>query len=168
MGIIVSTLVGCGKEELMEEFKGKAKFHDMTDETTIKELPPKSFVDNVMYYVDECDIVFIPTEQYILDELERRNIDFDIFYPSKHRRQEIIIKLVGTRMSFPTIARVDNNFNDWIDAIDENDSPNCFKHKMEKEGEFINNSEIIIEFLKTAINERSKKMEDPSRSEDDA
>jgi hypothetical protein len=39
---------------------------------------------------------------------------------------------------------------------------------MEKEGEFINNSEIIIEFLKTAINERSKKMEDPSRSEDDA
>jgi hypothetical protein len=168
MGIIVSTLVGCGKEELMEEFKGKVKFHDMTDETTIKELPPKNFVDDVMHYVDECDIVFVPTEQYILDEFERRNIDYDIFYPSKNRRQEIIIKLVGSRMPFPTIAKVDNNFNDWIDAIDENDSPNCFKHKMEKEGEFINNSEIIIEFLKTAINERSKKMENSSRSEDDA
>ena len=162
MGIIVSTLVGCGKDELISQYQGKAKFNDLTYESLLKEIPPKQFVDDIMNSVDENDVTFIPSESYILEELERRNIDYDIFYPSKERRQEIIIKLVGGKTPFPTIAKIDNNFNKWIDEIDAKESPNCFKHKMEKKDEFLYNSSIIIDFLKTVGNEHSTKMENPS------
>lgn len=165
MGIIVSSLVGCGKEELIENYQGKARFLDMTHETIIKEVPPKEFVDDIMSNVDDYDIVFIPTESYILDELEKRNIDYDIFYPSKSRRQEIVIKLVGGKMPFTTIAKFDNNFYKWIDEIDSRESSNCYKHKMEHEGEFINNSEPINNFLKNVQDEQKKGMEESARSE---
>ena len=165
MGIIVSTLVGCGKEELVENYRGKAKFFDLTNETIIKEVPPKEFVDDIMNNIDDYDIVFIPTESYILEELEKRNIDYDIFYPSKERRQEIVIKLVGSKMPFTTIAKFDNNFYKWVDEIDSRESSNCYKHKMAHEKEFIHNSEPINNFLKNVQDEQEKRVEESSRSE---
>lgn len=145
MGIIVSIFDGCGKEGLIEKYHGKAKILDLKSN-----LPPNEYVDEVMNNLPKNDVVFVPTDEKILDEFETRNIDFDVFYPSEDRRQELVIKLVENKAPFKVISTFDNNFNKWVKTIEDDDSDNCHKHKLNK-GEFIYNHDVINEYLEAQV-----------------
>ena len=89
MGIIVSTFTGIGREEAIASYGDRIKILDQTAQSILDEVPPDSYVSSILSQVDDYDIVFIPTDKSIREEFERRNIDYDIFYPSKERRQEM-------------------------------------------------------------------------------
>jgi hypothetical protein len=168
MGIILSTFIGIGKEEIISSYGGDIKILDLDVKSMIDEVPPKNFADTISSQVDDYDIVFIPTVKFIREELERRNIDYDIYYPSKERRQELILKFVGGRMPFTDIAKFDNNCNKYVDEIDSDESPNCYKHKLSEDGQFLWNDQVIIRYIKSVIEnaKHKERVEEPSRSEE--
>lgn len=169
MGIILSTFVGIGKEDVMSTYGNDIKILNLDVQSEIDEVPPKNFVDTISSHVDQYDIIFVPTNKNIRQELESRNIDYDIYYPSKERRQELILKFVGGRMPFTDIAKFDNNCNKYIDEIDSDESPNCYKHKLSESGQFLWNDQVIIRYIKSVIENAKHKegMEVSSRSGED-
>lgn len=170
MGIIVSAFTGIGKEEIILEYGSKIKILDLDVQSMIEEVPPSGFADTISSQINDYDIVFIPINKDIREELESRGIDYDIYYPSKDRRQEFILKFVGGKMSFPDIAKFDNNCNKYIDEIDGDESPNCYKHKLSSPGQFAWNDRIINNYINTVINDTKGNktgVEEPSRSSED-
>ena len=39
------------------------------------------------------------------------------------------------------------NFEKWVDEIDDDESPNCYKHKLNNQGEFIGNEPAIMQYI---------------------
>ena len=90
MGILISSFPGCGKSYLMNTHGNKAKMLDATTmmgEGQEGEYNYNLWVDNIMDVVDDYDIVFVPVAEKLLEALNNRKIDYDIFYPSKDRRK---------------------------------------------------------------------------------
>lgn len=168
MGIILSAFIGIGKEEIISTYGSNIKILDLDNKSMIDEVPPGNFVDDISSQVGDYDIVFIPTVKFIREELERRNIDYDLYYPSKERRQELILKFVGSRMSFTDIATFDTNYNKYIDEIDSDESPNCYKHKLSENGHFLWNDQVIIRYIQSVIEnaKNNERMEESSRGEE--
>ena len=153
MGIILSAFIGIGKEEIILTYGSNIKILDLDNKSMIDEVPPGNFVDDISSQVDNYDIVFIPTAKFIREELERRNIDYDLYYPSKERRQELILKFVASRMSFTDIAKFDTHYNKYVDEIDGDESPNCYKHKLSESGQFLWNDQVVINYIKSLKND---------------
>lgn len=168
MGIILSAFIGIGKEEIISTYGSNIKILDLDNKSMIDEVPPGNFVDDISSKVGDYDIVFIPTTKLIREELERRNIDYDLYYPSKERRQELILKFVGSRMPFTDIATFDTNYNKYIDEIDSDESPNCYKHKLSEGGQFLWNDQVIIRYIQSVIEnaKNNERMEESSRGEE--
>ena len=124
--------------------------------------------------IGKYDIIFIPSGKEFLDAFNKRNIDYDIFYPSKERRGEFIENMVRKHTSSKGIMELDRGFNQMVDRIDAIDAPNCYKHKMTEPGHFIGNDNAIMGYLNSLKNtnisnaqEAKERVEEPSRSEDD-
>lgn len=169
MGIILSVFTGIGKEEIMYQYGDKIKILDLDVKSMVEEVPPDSFVDTISSQVNDYDIVFIPTNKSIREELEKNNIDYDVYYPSKERRQELILKFVGGRMPFPEIAKFDNECDKLINEIDADESPNCYKHKLSSSGQFAWNDRVINNYINTVIEDAKKDrtgVEESPRGED--
>lgn len=152
MGIIVSSFPGCGKTYMSNVYGDKAKFLDLTEGIGGKIEDPSKYVDEVMENVPLYDIVFVSINEQVMNELDSRNIDYDVFYPSKERRFEFIENHVRKRAKPKTIQTLDINFDKWIDAIEENESETCYKHKLNNNGEFIGNNAVIMQYLNTLKN----------------
>lgn len=162
MGIIISSFVGCGKTFLTNTYGNKVKIFDATN------LNGENIVDEVMSLVDEYDIVFIPSDDKIREKFNENNIDYDVFYPAKGRRGEFIENQVRKRTNPSDIRYLDKNFESLIQVIDNEESPNCFKHKLSNFGEFIGNAPIILQYLenvKFAENKPSNNSENNSENE---
>ena len=85
MGILISSFPGCGKSYLMNTHGNKAKMFDgltMMGEGQEGDYDYNIWVDNIIDVVDDYDIVFVPVAEGLLEALNNRNIDYDIFYPS--------------------------------------------------------------------------------------
>ena len=131
------------------------------------------FTDAVMREVENYDIVFIPVGKEYLDAFDKRNIDYDLFYPSKERRGEFIENMVRKRLKPQGIMMLDRDFNKMVDEIDSIDKPNCYKHKMNEAGHFIGNDNSIMQYINNikqtqSNNEQksSERVEESSRSEE--
>ena len=142
MGIIVSSMNGCGRTWLKSEYKQKAKFLDMSSEP----LDSSEKLDGVIEQVGSYDIVFVDASQETINTLCDNNVDFDLFYPSRDRNNEIVESLVVKRWKSADIQKFDNKFNDAIDYIESIDDEHCFKHELKK-GQFIGNNVAIINYL---------------------
>lgn len=105
------------------------------------------WVDNIMGIVDDYDIVFIPVAERLLEVLNNRKIDYDIFYPSKDRRKEFLENMVRKRALRNDIMMLDRDFDKIVDRIDEIEAENCYKHKMEEQGHFIGNDAAIMQYI---------------------
>ena len=106
-----------------------------------------------MDYVGDNDIVFIGSDKPILDVFDKNNVDYDVFYPSVERKNEFIENQVRKRAPHNIIRDMDMHFNEWIDDIDGNNSPNCYKHKMNNKGEYIGNMPLIMQYIDTLKNQ---------------
>ena len=105
------------------------------------------WVDNIMGIVDNYDIVFIPVAERLLEALNNRKIDYDIFYPSKDRRKEFLENMVRKRALRNDIMMLDRDFDKIVDRIDKIEAENCYKHKMEEQGHFIGNDAAIMQYI---------------------
>lgn len=147
MGIIISSFIGCGKSFLKNTYGDKVKIFDASSVNL------DSIVNEVMGVVDDYDIVFIPASEDIRGLFNEQNIDYDVFYPSKERRGEFIENQVRKRARPNVIRDLDKNFEKWVQEIDDDESSNCYKHKLSNMGEFIGNSPIIMQYIDSIKNQ---------------
>ena len=176
MGIIISSFPGCGKSYLINTYANKAKMLDMSEPDGVDGEPfdYDGFVDEVMDVINDYDIIFIPVGGTFINKFIERNIDFDLFYPSKERRGEFIENSVRKRRPSTQIMMMDRNFTKMVEMIDEIESDNCYKHKLINQGQFIGNDPAVMQYvnnisnrIKEIKNEKPEEtVEEPSRGKD--
>ena len=149
MSIIVSAFKGCGRTFFMEANNDKVKIFEKRGSLENDEL------DEIMNTLNDYDIVFIDSDEKTRTLLEDRNIDFDVFYPSKERRGEFIENEVRKKTPMKDIRELDINFDKWIDQIDNDTSENCHKHQLKNYNQFIGNNQLIIDYI-NFLNNRKK------------
>jgi hypothetical protein len=126
---------------------------DMLDATTLMvegqegEYDYTKWVNNIMDVVGDYDIVFIPVAEKLLDAINKRKIDYDVFYPSKERRGEFLENMVRKRAFRNDIMMLDRDFDKMVDRIDNIEAENCYKHKMNEQGHFIGNDNAIMQYI---------------------
>lgn len=154
MGIIISCFTGCGREFLKNTHGDKVKIFDAVAEMPLTDVDSKvngdlleSYFNKVMSVVDENDIVFVDASTAVRDKLNENNVDYDVFYPSFERRGEFIENQVRKRTNPKIIRSLDKDFEKWVKEIDDDESPNCYKHKLNNQGEFIGNAPIIMQYI---------------------
>ena len=159
MGIILSSFKGCGREFLKNTHGDKVKIYDAIDNILATDTEGKTsqdlleeYYNKVMDNVDSYDIVFIDSSASIRDTFNEHGVDYDVFYPSKERRGEFIENQVRKRAKPEVIRSLDKNFEKWIEEMDGDEAPNCYKHKLSKMGEFIGNSPIIMQYIDSIKN----------------
>ena len=153
--------MGCGKTYLSNTHGDKVKILDATNTDL------DSVFNQVMNDVDNYDIVFISADEKVRDIFNENNVDYDVFYPAKERRGEFIENQVRKRTKPTVIRDLDKNFEKWVDEIENDESPNCYKHKLSNQGEFIGNSPIIMQYINSLKHEQnSDGMAQPPRSEE--
>ena len=162
MGIIISCFTGCGREFLKNTHGDKAKIFDAVAEMPLTDIDGKingdlleSYFNKVMSVVDENDIVFVDASTAVRDKLNENNVDYDVFYPSTERRGEFIENQVRKRTNSKVIQSLDRNFEKWVQAIDNDESENCYKHKLTNKGEYIGNTPIIMQYIDSLKHEQS-------------
>lgn len=143
MGIILSCFKGIGKTYL-ENTKGKeAKILDLSNLSS-KE---SSFIETIASAINENDIVFVSSHEDVRNILNENNIDYDLFYPSKNRRNEFIENEVRKHTNSSEIRNLDRYFETEIESIEEDESKNCFKHCLSGFGEFLGNNPILLTYI---------------------
>ena len=154
MGIIVSSFIGCGREFFKNVYGDKIKIFDAVDEIPLTDIDGKINSDLLDGYVNETlnatnnsDIVFIDFSNTVRNAFNERNIDYDLFYPSKERKNEFIENQVIKRTKPKDIQTLDRNFEKWVDEIDDDKTDNCYKHKLANKGEFIGNTPLIMQYI---------------------
>lgn len=145
MGIILASFRGCGKTYLTNSYRDKVKVYDATEYD--HEISDDDRVDDILNHTVDTDIVFTGIDDQTLDALDSRGVDYDVFYPAKERRGEFIENQVIKRSNPKIIQELDRYFEKWVDGIDERESSNCYKHKLNNNGEFISNSPIINTYI---------------------
>ena len=167
MGILISSFPGCGKNYLINTHGDKAKMLDaftpeLVGDSGEGEYDYNVWVDNIMNVVDDYDIVFVPIAEKLLDALNNRNIDYDVFYPSKDRRKEFLENMVRKRALRNDIMMLDRDFDKMVDRIDAIESENCYKHKMDEQGHFIGNDAAIMQYINNVEQNNKKNGQKPS------
>ena len=156
MGIIISSFKGCGRSAFIEANSGKVKIYDVSQANPQDDEELEGLVNEVMDAVNDNDIVFIDSSEPTREAFNERGIDYDIFYPSKERRSEFIENLVRKRASSKEIMEMDRHFDKLIKEIDDDESENCYKHKLSNMGEFIGNSPIIEQYVDSLKNRETE------------
>ena len=161
MGIIVSSFIGCGREYLKNTYGDKIKIFDAIEEIPLTDIDGNTnadliegYINKVLEVVDDNDIVFVGISNLVREVFNEKNIDYDLFYPSKERRGEFIENQVRKRTNPKIIQSLDKNFDKWVDEIDNDETKNCYKHKLSNRGEFIGNAPIIIQYIDSLKNDK--------------
>ena len=146
MGIIISSFTGCGRSYFKNVYGKQVKIYDAVEELSEKH-DLETYFNTVMNEVDKNDIVFIDFSSNVRSVFEENNIDFDVFYPSSERRGEFIENQVRKRSNPKDIQNLDRYFDKMIEDIENDESPNCYKHKLENKGEFLGNTPLIMQYI---------------------
>ena len=151
MGIIVSVFPGCGREYLKNNCREGVTVENVRISSFDENDFPENYVDYVLSVVDKNDIVLISSHPAVCEELNKREVDFNLFYPERSRRNEIIENFVISRKPMKYIQEVDNKWTEWIDLIEERTLEHCFKHSLSK-GQFIGNFPMMNEYVYNLLN----------------
>lgn len=151
MGIIVSVFPGCGREYLKKNCREGVTVENVRISSFDENEFPEKYVDYVLSVVDKNDIVLISSHPAVCEELNKREVDFNLFYPARSRRNEIIENFVISRKPMKYIQEVDNKWTEWIDLIEERTLEHCFKHILEK-GVFVGNFPMMNEYVYKLLN----------------
>lgn len=149
MGVIIATLIGCGKTHLMEKYGDNITVLDLTPELK----NAKELADQVRNQVSDYDIVFVRADIGLVDALCDQGTDFDLFYPSRDKVNEIVEGLVIKRLDFKAIQKFDNDVPKLIEQLDTVDSNHCFKHKLER-GQYLCTDEQLKNYLESFNNNK--------------
>lgn len=151
MGVIIATVIGCGKSYLMDEYGDRVTIWDMTPQMGNSE----DIADEAASRANDFDIIFVRANIGIVDALCDQGTDFDLFYPSNDKVTEIVEGLVKKRLDFKAIQQFDNNVGDLIVQLDSVDSEHCFKHKLER-GQYLCTDKALKGYLDSFKTKKTK------------
>ena len=155
MGIIVSAFPGCGKTTMFNELNGKIKIMDSDSSKFDKTDFPRNYIEHIKENINNVDIMFISSHEDVRNALENEDIDFDLFYPNIDRKVEFLENYVKRRSNREFIMKVDANWKEWIEGIENNPSQHCHIHKLNK-GEFLLNNDLLNRYIQTLTNNANK------------
>ena len=148
MGIIVSAFPGCGKTTMFNSLNGKIKIMDSDSSKFDKTDFPRNYIEHIKENIDNVDIMFISSHEDVRNALENENIDFDLFYPSIDRKLEFLENYVKRRSNREFIMKVDANWKEWIEGIENNALKHCHIHKLNR-GEFLMNNDLLNRYIQS-------------------
>ena len=149
--ILVSAFPGMGKTYAFNTLGKQLKILDSDSSKFDKSDFPKNYIEHIKENIANNDIIFISSHKEVRDALEMENIDFDLFYPSKDRRNEFLENYVARHSPRDLIMKIDNHWNEWIDEIEHDGNKNCHKHCLSHTGEFIGNNPMIMAYVNQVI-----------------
>lgn len=164
--IIVSAFPGMGKTYAfnMLSQEGKVKVKDSDSSHFDKAYFPDNYIDDIRQNIPSYDIIFVSSHKEVRDALEKNKIDFDLFYPSKERRNEFLENYVRRKSKPDLIKKIDNNWNSWIDEINNETNPHCHKHCLSDQGQFIGNNPMIMTFInQVKKNKENKELKEEAK-----
>lgn len=145
--VIVSAFPGMGKTYAYNLFNKDIKVMDSDSSYFSKDNFPSNYIQHIKENIPNYDLIFISSHKEVRDLLEIEGIDFDLFYPDKERKNEFIENYVTRHSKMDFIRKVDNNWNDWINSIELDDSSHCHTHCLKNKGEFIGNNPMILQYI---------------------
>lgn len=145
MGIIISCFKGMGKTYLLNILRDKIS---ILDASSVK---GDNIIPLLQESIDNYDIIIVSADAEIRSILNKNNVNFDIFYPSTERKNELIQNMVRKKIPPKQIQEFDLTFSQAIKEIDEEESPNMFKHKLLMQGEFLGNDMILRSYIDNLI-----------------
>lgn len=166
MGIIVSSFRGCGRTFFKNITKGKVKVFDAV--VGLENGLPEDYFERILSVVDDNDVVFVNFDKIVRDQLEELHVDYDLFYPSKNRRLEFLENQVRKKADRKEIQELDLNFDKWIDEVEEDKSPHCYKHKLPNIGEFLGNNPMLMGYINAIIERNQTRQIDGDKSTEQA
>lgn len=152
MGIIVSSIIGCGTKELLDEYNGKINILDVSSSNINKDS-----IGELDKMVDDSDILIVNCNSETLTTLIDNNINFDVFYPSPTRRMEFMENAVREGKSFSEIRDLDLEFSKVIDNIDSLNGSAIHKHKLANKNQYVWNNPMILEYINKILDEKKTK-----------
>lgn len=155
MGIIVSAFPGCGKTTMFNELNGKIKIMDSDSSKFDKTDFPRNYIEHIKENINNVDIMFISSHEDVRNALENEDIDFDLFYPNIDRKVEFLENYVKRRSNREIIMKVDANWKEWIEGIENNTLKHCHIHKLNR-GEFLMNNDLLNRYIQTLTNNANK------------
>ena len=155
--ILVSAFPGMGKTYAFNTLGKQLKILDSDSSKFDKSDFPKNYIEHIKENIANNDIIFISSHKEVRDALEMENIDFDLFYPSKNRRNEFLENYVARHSPRDLIMKIDNHWNEWIDEIEHDSNKNCHAHCLSHTGEFIGNNPMIMTYVNQVIKAKENK-----------
>ena len=155
--ILVSAFPGLGKTYLYQQYKDKLKILDLNTGRFEGDDFPGNYVAEVEKRLNDYDLILLSSDRNVRYALNDAGLDFDLFYPSKDRKNELIEIYVTNRKSRNFIMNLDHNFYDLIDEIEDEDLVHCFKHKLDKPHRFIAQFDLLNNFLKSSMEMKGNK-----------
>ena len=155
--ILVSAFPGLGKTYLYQQYKDRLKILDLNTGRFEGDDFPGNYIAEVEKRLNDYDLILLSSDRNVRYALNDVGLDFDLFYPSKDRKNELIEIYVTNRKSRDFIMNLDHNFYDLIDEIEDEDLEHCFKHKLDKPHRFIAQFDLLNNFLKSSMEMKGNK-----------
>lgn len=140
---------------MFNELNGKIKIMDSDSSKFDKADFPRNYIEHIKENIDNVDIMFISSHEDVRNALENEDIDFDLFYPSIDRKLEFLENYVKRRSNREFIMKVDANWKEWIEGIENNSLKHCHIHKLNR-GEFLMNNDLLNRYIQTLTNNANK------------
>lgn len=149
--ILISAFPGLGKTYLYQQYRDRLKILDLNAGRFEGDDFPGNYIAEVEKRLNDYDLILLSSDRNVRYALNDAGLDFDLFYPSKNRKNELIEIYVTNRKSRDFIMNLDHNFNDLIDEIEDEDLQHCFKHKLDRPHRFISQFDLLNNFLNSTM-----------------
>lgn len=80
---------------------------------------PKNYIEDIKYYMNKTDFLFISTNPVVLKELSNQSIDFLLVYPDINLKSEYMQRYKDRGSSDDFIKMLNTNWYNWISELDE-------------------------------------------------
>ena len=155
--ILISAFPGLGKTYLYQQYRDRLKILDLNTGRFEGDDFPGNYIAEVEKKLNDYDLILLSSDRNVRYALNDAGLDFDLFYPSKNRKNELIEIYVTNRKSRDFIMNLDHNFNDLIDEIEDEDLQHCFKHKLDRSHRFISQFDLLNNFLNSTMEMKGNK-----------
>ena len=165
--VLISAFPGLGKTYLYQQYKDRLKILDLSTGRFEGDDFPGNYIAEIEKRLNDYDLILLSSDRNVRYALNDAGLDFDLFYPSKDRKNELVEIYVTNRKSRDFIMNLDHNFNDLIDEIEDEDLEHCFKHKIDKPHRFIAQYDLLNNFLNSTAEINGNKPTEKSSIEGD-
>jgi hypothetical protein len=124
---IFATFPGTGKKFFIENNKDKSILNLSTTDFThiidgIKDPRyPKNYVDQIMENLGKYKVIFISTDETVLNYLNKKGVDFIIVYPSVYLKNEYLARFIESGKDQQYISHMEENWNSIIESFEDFD-----------------------------------------------